>query len=51
MTIELKEPSKKSNRVIVPMLITSATLDLPIIRYNILEELLRLSGKMTPVNV
>ena len=39
-TIELKGPSKKSNKVIVPMLITGATLDLPIIGYNVLEELL-----------
>ena len=48
MTIELKGPSKKSNRVIVPMLITGATLDLPIIGYNVLEELLSIGGLQNP---
>ena len=43
-TIVLKGPSKKLNKVIVPMLITGATLDLPIIGYNVLEELLSIGG-------
>ena len=34
MTIELKGLSKKSNRVIVPLLVTGATLDFPIIGHK-----------------
>ena len=44
MTIELKGPSEGSNKIIVPMLITHAALDLPIIGYNVLEQLVNVVG-------
>ena len=44
MTIELKGPSEGSNKIIVPMLITHAALHLPIIGYNVLEQLVNVVG-------
>ena len=35
MTIELTRSSEGSNKIIVPMLITNAALDLPIFGYNV----------------
>ena len=50
MTIELKGSSEGSNKIIVPMLITNAALDLPIIAYNVLEQLLSDVVTETPEN-
>ena len=48
MNIELNGSSDGSNKIIVPMLITNAAMDLPIIGYNALEQLLNDVGTENP---
>ena len=48
MTIELNGSSDGSHKVIVPLLITNAALDLPVIGYNVLEQLLNDVGTENP---
>ena len=50
MTIELNGSSEGSKKIIVPMLITNAALDIPIIRYNVSELLLNDVATEKPEN-